>query len=73
MTNIVELRPGIVGDNAKIEPDMVLKAGLGKLLVAVVVGVENDGSLYLASSDGRPEVIALFERAKAKLIADWES
>jgi len=72
MTNVVEFRPGIVGDAVKIAPDTVLESALGKLSVAVVLGIDHDGDIYCASSDGRPEIIALCERVKARLIADWE-
>lgn len=72
MTNVVEFKPGIVGDAVKITPDTVLDAAMGKLSVAVVLGIDHDGGIYCASSDGRPEIIALCERVKARLIADWE-
>lgn len=72
MSNVVSFNPGIVGDGAKIDPETVLDAAKGKLSAVVVIGIEHNGHLYCASSDGRPEVIALCERVKARLIADWE-
>lgn len=65
---IVELRPGLVGEGARIEPDDVLDGAKDKLAIAVVVGLDRDGELFLASSDGAERAYFLMERAKFWLL-----
>lgn len=56
MTNVVQL-PGTERDvvplhiSEGIEPDNVLLGAITRLKTVVVIGIDNDGELYLASSD----------------------
>jgi hypothetical protein len=65
---IVPLRPGLIGDGLRVEPDDVLDAARGKLPVVVVCGLDRNGELYLASSDGAEKAYFLMERAKFWLL-----
>jgi hypothetical protein len=52
-----------------INVDRVINAALGKLKEVVVVGYDEDGDLYFASSEpGGPEVLWLLEKAKLALL-----
>lgn len=52
----------IVGDR-HVSTHRVLAAAVGKLTSVVVIGIENDGSLYLAASDRLTHSLYLAERA----------
>lgn len=65
---VVKLEVVGVGDGAKIDCNGVLEAAVGKLRSVAIVGIEEDGSLYLAASDGAAESHFLFARAADFLI-----
>ena len=69
---IIGFTPDIVGDGFTVDPDEVLQGCLGKLKSVVVIGIDEDGDLWGSASDGRPETIALLERAKARLLASYD-
>lgn len=69
---VISFKPEIVGDGFTVNPDDVLQECIGKLKTVVVVGIDEDGDLWGSASDGRPETIALLERAKARLIASYD-
>jgi len=52
-----------------LDPDTILAAAAGKLKEVVIVGYEEDGSFYFASTkaDG-PEVLWLLAQAQRKLL-----
>jgi hypothetical protein len=66
--DVVPLRPGYVGDQFRIEPDEVLRAAEDKMATVVVLGLDRNGELYLASSDGAERAYFLMERAKLWLL-----
>lgn len=56
-----------------IPPDQVLQHACGKLEKVVVLGFEQDGSLYMAASCGNiPEALFLLEKCKQKLLSYGE-
>jgi hypothetical protein len=65
---IVHLHPGAVGESFRIEPDQVLDAAKDKMATVVVLGLDRNGELYLASSDGAERAYFLMERAKLWLL-----
>lgn len=67
--NIVRLVTGPVGDGVVIEPDNILTHAVGQLDSALVVG---EGTLYIAASHGKSDILMLLARAQAKLIAMYE-
>jgi hypothetical protein len=70
--NIVRLVTGPVGDGVVIEPDNILTHAVGQLDSALVVGEAKDGTLYIAASHGKSDILMLLARAQAKLIAMYE-
>lgn len=68
MADIHKLSVVTVGDGAHIESDAVLKAALGKLQNAAVIGWDHEGSLYFASTDGGPDTLWLLEQARKELL-----
>jgi hypothetical protein len=50
-------------------PERVLEAAIGKVTDAIVIGWDNDGEFYFASSKaGGPEVLWLLKLAEKKLL-----
>ncbi|WP_062233203.1 hypothetical protein [Aureimonas sp. N4] len=68
MTNVVSMGDRVVGDAFSISPDRVLQEAAGKLLSCVIVGMDEDGALYVASSEGRANAAFLMQRGIADLI-----
>jgi len=59
----------IVGDSATIPPKQVLsRAADYGLTEVVVVGVKNDGEIYLAGSHGAPDTALLLLLGQAELV-----
>lgn len=50
----------IVGD-AHVHPDKIMMAAMRKLCSCVLVGIHQDGSLYIAASDGIEKTKSLLE------------
>lgn len=65
---VIEFKPGALGEGGKVPCDNVLSAALDKLDVVVVVGLDKDGELYVAGSDGSMMTVFLMERAKLLLV-----
>lgn len=65
---IVELRPGAVGDAYKVSPEDVLNAALGKLVTVAVVGWDERGEMYVAGSDGAETTFFLLALANKYLL-----
>lgn len=65
---VVNLHPGPVGDGFKVSPDDILNCAKGKLTNLVLVGIQEDGELYIAGSEGAPQSCFLMERAKSVLV-----
>lgn len=65
---VIEFQPGALGEGAKVACDSVLSHALEKLDVVVVVGLDKDGDLYVAGSDGSMTSVFLMERAKLMLV-----
>lgn len=65
---VIEFRPGAIGEGGKVACDNVLSHALDKLDVVVVVGLGKDGDLYVAGSDGSMTSVFLMERAKIMLV-----
>lgn len=53
-----------IGEGISLSPDQVLDGAKGNLQSAVVIGVDASGEIYVASSDGQPEAMALIDLAK---------
>jgi hypothetical protein len=68
MGDVVSLDTGGIRDGIKVDSDQVLEAAVGKLRSVAVVGIEHDGTLFVAASDGAAESHFLFARAGDFLI-----
>lgn len=66
--NVLEFRPHLVGDGARVSCDDVLNSAVGKLDQVAVIGLDADGDVYIAGSDGSAETVFLMERAKLFLL-----
>lgn len=63
---IVKLTPEAIGDGIQLQPDEILKGALGNLHDAcVIVGLQEDGSLYVAGTGSVAESNFLLDQAKA--------
>lgn len=65
---VIEFSPGALGEGAKVACDAVPSHAIEKLDVVVVVGLDKDGDLYVAGSDGSMTSVFLMERAKLLLV-----
>lgn len=65
--NVVKLSV-VQGDGFHIEADAVLEASKGQLVQLVLVGIDLDGELFMAGTDGSAESVFLMERAKARFV-----
>jgi hypothetical protein len=54
----------VIGEGITVSPDAVLTGAVAKLDSVVVVGVDKDGAIYVASSEGQPEAVATLDLAK---------
>jgi hypothetical protein len=61
-------QPNGVGDGLKVPVNDVLDAAKDRLSAVVVVGLAEDGSLYVAGSDGAEASYFIMERAKMYLL-----
>ena len=68
MGDVVDLKGGLIGSGIKLEPDKVLAEAKGELTEAVVIGFDQDGEIYLASSEGPGDCLWLIEVAKSFLL-----
>lgn len=68
MTNVATFTPRLVGDGIKVDCEAVLANVPRPLREVVVIGIDEDGELFLASSEGVPTAVFLMERAKAFLV-----
>jgi hypothetical protein len=69
LAEIINIRTGLVGDGRKLSPASVLDAArAADLSTVVVIGYEQDGSLYAASTDGTGDCLLLIERAKQLIV-----
>lgn len=65
MSNVVELETGEVGDGYVLNIDDLLEAAKGaNLSDVVIIGTDDDGELYVASSHGRAEAMMLLAFAQ---------
>lgn len=54
---------------ADLPPDLILEAAVGQLKETLVIGYDNDGKLYIASSSSsNPKILWLLEMAKKRLL-----
>lgn len=67
--NVIRLVPKQIGEGVVLSSDAVLDGARGKLSEAVVIGVEGNGDLYLASTHSLRDVIYMLELAKMALLA----
>lgn len=67
MTNVVQLEV-LQGDGFHMEADDVLNGAVGRLRQCFIVGISEDGEIYMAGTDGCAESVFLMERAKALMI-----
>lgn len=74
MSDIVQFRPAIVGDGAKLDAAKIIGnlPAPEKIQSIAVAYLDEDGELKCCSTDSRAETLMLFERAKARLIAGYE-
>jgi hypothetical protein len=69
MSNVVALKPELVGPGRKLEAARILAgARRAKLDEAVVFGYDKDGELYVASTEGPGDTMWLLEAAKLFLL-----
>lgn len=69
---VVNLSGKPVGENFNVAPDAVLGAAIGQLTEVVVVGLHNDGTVYLAGSKGSMNTLWLLEAGKWVLMRQDE-
>ena len=66
MSNIVDFPGTTYGD---IPPDRVLESAIGKMDTVIIIGYDDEGMEYFASSTGdATEMVWLLERMKLKLL-----
>ena len=53
-----------LGEGVSLSPDAILEAARRQLQTAIVIGTAKDGSLYVASSEGAPDTMAMLDLAK---------
>lgn len=70
---VVNLLGQSVGENFNVAPDAVLGAAIGQLAEVVVVGIANDGTVYLAGSKGSMNTLYLLEAGKWVLMRQDET
>ena len=68
MDNVIRLVPKAIGDGVRVDCDAVLAGAVGKLEECIVIGVEKNGDLYIAGTDGLRDTIYLMELAKSVLL-----
>lgn len=69
MTNIIEF----TGDSlAPLPPDKVLEEAIGNLKKCVVVGIDKDGEMYVAASDGEVAKITHLLSHGHRFLLNWE-
>jgi hypothetical protein len=64
MAEVVNLKGQPVGEHFNVAPDAVLESAKGELAEVVVVGIHNDGTVYLAGSKGSMNTLWLLEAGK---------
>jgi hypothetical protein len=64
MADVINLKGQSVGENFNVAPDAVLESAKGELTEVVVVGIHNDGTVYLAGSKGSMNTLWLLEAGK---------
>lgn len=67
---VLNLNGENVGENYNVTPDIVLEGAKGALVEVVVVGVEKDGTIFLAGSKGSMHTLWLLEAGKHVLMRD---
>lgn len=68
MTNVVNLKGQDVGENFTVSPDAVLEGAKDQLAEVVVVGIQHDGTIFLAGSKGSMNTLWLLEAGKHVLM-----
>lgn len=68
MTNVVNLKGQDVGENYVVSPDAVLEGAKDQLTEVVVVGIQHDGTIFLAGSKGSMNTLWLLEAGKHVLM-----
>lgn len=53
--------------NVHLDPDEVIEGAIGKLQQVVILGISNEGDVWVASSVGVPSTFFLMEMAKKTL------
>lgn len=66
--NVIHLNVDEIGDGVVVSPDQVLRSAIGNLDMVVVIGLELDGSVYIASSHGAADAMLMIERGKRELL-----
>lgn len=66
---VVKFEPVTVGENFRFDGDEILEAAKGNNFeTLVILGVCEDGSLYIASTANAGEALILMEQAKHQII-----
>lgn len=73
MAEVINLRGESVGENFNVAPDAVLQGAVGQLQEVVVVGLANDGTVFLAGSKGSMNTLWLLEAGKWVLMRQDEA
>jgi hypothetical protein len=69
---VVKLITREIDAELRVEPKAVLEAAQGRLETVVVAGIDANGKLYLAASDGAEKAYFIMERAKHYLLSQAE-
>lgn len=68
MKNIIKLVPDLVGEGYKIDCDQILDEAKGKLSECIVIGIDEDGDIYVAASHNSGSANMLLDCGKRFLV-----
>jgi hypothetical protein len=69
MAEILAFSPNEAGENYQVDCDAVLEGPKGTLTEVIVIGLDHEGSLYVASSHGKRDMLWLMEHAKLMIMS----
>ena len=69
MAKVLKFKPQVVGEGYRFDPDAILEAAKGQDFGnIVIVGENQDGSIWVSSAANAGEALILMERAKKQII-----
>lgn len=68
-SNVVEFHPQVVGEGYRFDPDKILEGAKGQGFTNIlVIGVSEDGTLWVSSAANAGEALVLMEHAKRQIV-----